>query len=184
MCVYQMPWFSSPWHSCKLEMGFVGVRLLQPENETQRPEQIATNRSSHMYIGRNFLNVLRFEAICISRNLDLCYLIRSYHTLRTCSALGTSLRDKPNWVRASATNQCKKRVRIQLKTAKWKMDQGFINSTQREFGLKDILWDGSCLKAAVPSSFMSTENLAIPHVDFGARTLMAMLYSLNHGSDE
>lgn len=42
----------------------------------------------------------------------------------------------------------------------------------------------SCLKAAVLSSFMSTENLAILHVDFGARILMAMLYSLNHGSDE
>lgn len=31
---------------------------------------------------------------------------------------------------------------------------------------------------------MSTENLAILRVGFGARTLMAMLYSLNHGSDE
>lgn len=130
MCVYQMPWFSSPWHSCKLEVSFVGVRLLQPENETWRPEQIVTNRSSHMYIGKNFLNMLCFEAVCISTSLDSCYLRRSYHTLRTCSALGNSLRVTQWQLSKLGKNQCNKSGQEDsegsAENSKIKMDQ-FIN---------------------------------------------------------
>lgn len=149
MCVYQMPWFSSPWHSCKLEVSFVGVRLLQPENETQRPEQIVTNRSSHMYPGKNILNVLSFEAICIIRSLDLCYLIRSSHTLRTCSALGTSLSITQWQLPKLGKSQCNKSVQGDsedwTENSKIKDGSGIYQFHREQVCLKEILWDGKIL---------------------------------------
>lgn len=152
-----------------------------------RPEQIATNRSSLIYIGRNFLNVLCFEEICITRSLDLCYLIRSYHTLRTCSGLGTSVRVNQWQLPKLGESQWNKSVQEDregsAENSTMKDGSGIYQFHRESVSPQGNTVDRSCLKAVVPSS-SSTEKFAILHVDFGGRTLMAMLHSLNHGSDE